>query len=216
MNKIESHLINRLAHRVKNDLTTLRLALFNLQHALQEQQAGETTFQASDEFIDVMNSTLSESIQILSDILIITRGEQIHQKQVDVVQVLSDTLVHHPQNNLFDCALPAQNFHINSDLKLLHLFFTYFLDFLLNCRQNKDEKIAVRFLLERDKGISFKARFDCAGHWVVMSEPEDIGKNKHDIQELVVKHLINVLPLEIMLHFGQDRINDEVILKFNS
>ncbi len=216
MNEVESHLINRLAHRVKNDLTTLRLALFNLQHVLQEQQAGENASKASDEFIDVMNSTLSASIQILSDILVITRGEQIRQKPVDVVQVLSDTLIRHPKNDMFDCALPSQNFYINSDLKLLHLFFTYFLDFLLNCRQKKDEKIAVRFLPEKDKGVSFKAHFGCAGHWALMSESGDVGKNKYGIQELMVKHLINVLRLEILLHFGPDRTNDEVILRFNS
>ncbi len=215
MNEIESHLINRLAHRVKNSLTTLRLALFNLQHVLQEQQAGERTSQASDEFIDVMNSTLSESIQTLSDILVITRGEPVRQKQVDVVQVFSDTLIHHAQNDLFDCALPAQNFYINSDLKLLHLFFTYFFDFLLNCRQNKDEKIAVRFLQEENKGISFKARFDCAGQWAIVSDMGEKAKNKNDIRELMVKHLINVLRLEILLHSGPDGTNDEVILKFN-
>ncbi len=215
MNEVASHLINRLAHRVKNDLTTLRLALFNLKHALQEEQTGAAASQASDEFINVMNSTLAESIQILSDILVVTRDEQSLHKPVDVVQVLSDALIHHPQHGSFDFTPPAQSFFIRSDLKLLHLFFTYFFDLLLNCRENKEEKIVIGFHLGKENELSFKARFGCAGHWTVMSDAGDEVKNKYGIQELMVKHLINVLRLEILLHFVPDRTNDEIILKFN-
>ncbi|MCD6376294.1 MAG: hypothetical protein J7L94_12250 [Caldisericaceae bacterium] len=116
-------LINRLIHKAKNDLATLKLAATNLKFILNETDLPLEQNEQADDFLQVIQTQINESIRSLRRALLLTSNSEQNLKFVNLVQILLELTDKRPQFKLKNNSL---NFVVHSEPQLLKWFFESF------------------------------------------------------------------------------------------
>ncbi len=203
MKRDQDFLINRLIHKAKNDLATLKLAATNLKFILNDTDLPLEQSEQADDFLQVIQTQINESIHSLSRALLLTSNSEQNFKPINLVQILLELTDKTPQFRLKNNSL---NFVVHSDSQLLKWFFESFFN-ILNVQNGAEielkpdtKQIRVKF----DSGATLKTIF------VLLNS--DTPENSLEI--LTVKQLATRLGIT----FSQsdfDRYEPFLILDFN-
>ncbi len=145
MKNFQSILINRLAHQVKNDLTTMRLALFNLNDLLQASGPDSPQLkEKSTEFLKVIGGSLDRSVATLSKILLATRTDEKYFKQLNLIRILFDLITRHADHGKFKIEIFNKELLISTDEQALMLFLELLLQKLTASLKNNEDSIRIQ------------------------------------------------------------------------
>ncbi|MHB2155673.1 hypothetical protein ACX8XN_14935 [Calditrichota bacterium GD2] len=202
MNTDRDFLINRLIHKVKNELATLQLAVANLNHILNDFNLSPYQKQQSKEFIGVIQQNLKNTVQSLSRILILTRNNQKRFKQINVAQVLLEIPLGKEKISL-------KNNKISLIVKTDPLAFQWFLETLLDKFKN-----CSRIEVESDEVLSrliFEFKKNEAEQKKALLNSDDIVLS---VNNLILKILAEYLNIELIESRASDS-DQSLIVSFN-
>lgn len=123
MKRDQDFLINRLIHKAKNDLATLKLAATNLKFILNDTDLPLEQSEQADDFLQVIQTQINESIRSLRRALLLTSNSEQNFKPINLVQILLELTDKNPQFRLKNNSL---NFVVHSEPQLLKWFFESF------------------------------------------------------------------------------------------
>ncbi|MHB2147805.1 hypothetical protein ACX8XP_01985 [Calditrichota bacterium LG25] len=202
MNTDRDFLINRLIHKVKNELATLQLAVANLNHLLNDFNLSPYQKQQSKEFIGVIQQNLKNTVQSLSRILILTRNNQKRFKQINVAQVLLEIPLGKEKISL-------KNNKISLIVKTDPLAFQWFLETLLDKFKNcsrievESDEVLSRLIFEFKKNETEQKKALLNSDDIVLS-----------VNNLILKILAEYLNIELIESRASDS-DQSLIVSFN-
>ncbi len=202
MNTDRDFLINRLIHKVKNELATLQLAVANLNHLLNDFNLSPYQKQQSKEFIGVIQQNLKNTVQSLSRILILTRNNQKRFKQINVAQVLLEIPLGKEKISL-------KNNKISLIVKTDPLAFQWFLETLLDKFKNcsrievESDEVLLRLIFEFKKNETEQKKALLNSDDIVLS-----------VNNLILKILAEYLNIELIESRASDS-DQSLIVSFN-
>ena len=214
MKDFQTFLINRLAHQVQNDLTTMRLALFNLNDMLHNVQTDSPTQQDPTDFVQAMAKSLEKSMGSLFKILMATRSGQAYFKSQNLLQILFDAVTRHKNHARFKIEIQKNTIPVSTDEQGLHLFFEVLMDALSASLTSAQDHIRVQ-LQEADvpcldfTGLFHKDQIDEIFNTNVSELP-----GGRSVTPLLIKQLANYLKIELeWIRAEQGR--SKIVVKFN-
>ncbi|APF18259.1 hypothetical protein [Caldithrix abyssi] len=202
MNTDRDFLINRLIHKVKNELATLQLAVANLNYLLNDFNLSPQQKKQSKEFIGVIQQNLKNTVHSLSRILILTRNNQKRFKQINVAQVLLEIPLGKEKISL-------KNNKISLIVKTDPLAFQWFLETLLDKFKN-----CSRIEVESDEVLSrliFEFKKNEAEQKKALLNSDDIVLS---VNNLILKILAEYLNIELIESRASDS-DQSLIVSFN-
>ncbi|NOX88385.1 MAG: hypothetical protein GXO77_05105 [Calditrichaeota bacterium] len=214
MSEFQSVLINKLAHQLKNELTTLRLALFNLSHLLQETPLPDERGEQSQEFLSVIRTTLSQSIESLSKILLVTRSGNQYFKIVNLTHILFEIVDQPEYKRFFRSQSSADHQLVNTDPQTLQLAFTLLFEHLIKNAHHENIKGEIYFHKKSPPEIRilFPVK-DSEELKIVQADSPKSAASSAPLQLLLLKRLLQYL--DISFSVQQNAENSAVILTFN-
>ncbi len=215
MKNYQTVLINRLAHQVKNDLTTMRLALFNLNYVLDAENSRNLKKQAAD-FLHVLRSSLDKSIETLSKILIATRTGDNHFESINVIRVLFEAITQNSAHNIIKVDINKKELLCRSDAQSLQLFFDILINMLNRALSKKEMMISVQLTDNGQKGLKFVGNFNKSDIFAFLQNDETVlaKKNPVLIPMLLLMQLSDYLHIEIEWNQLDNELR-EVEVRFN-
>ncbi len=184
MKKNTTVLINRLAHNAKNELTTMRLALFNLIQVLEENPIKDE----AQEFITALKTTLDQSLSTINQILFTTRMGTANFRSLSLEYLVYDLVNRVEFNERFQFESSPANIVVFSDEQVLKqalkLFFNELTQesaetFTLRVREASAPRIEIE-----NVQVSFTERFNL--------DPQSMPFKHH-----LLRHWLNYLGIQI-------------------
>ncbi len=211
MKNSQAFLINRLAHKAKNDLTTMRLALFNLNHLLDTDNGDSQLKSRSKDFLKIIQTSLDQSTDTLSKILLATRSGDKYFRMVNLVQILFDVVLQHPAHDKLHIDIKQNEKQLKTDPESLQLFFELFFDFLAG---TSDPLITIEFL--DGDCLVFSGNFrDTDALGMLWGDENVFSSNKHPEPEFVLlRQLMRNLQISLDInHKTKEQL--KIIMCFN-
>ena len=215
MKHFQAVLINRLAHQVKNDLTTMRLALFNLDYYLNAQKADDPISEKSNDFLQAIKTSLDQGIKTLSRILLVTRSDKKYFKSENIIRILCDVITQSPAHEKFEIKTSQKNIQILTDAQSLQLFFELLLDNLAGALNHSNSPITVQWSDKDDHCIVFNGdlqRAKISEMWQFNNASSFEGTNS--ITFLLLRQMIEYLDIALELKQNEEG-QSEVKVYFN-
>ncbi len=159
MKNYQTVLINRLAHQVKNNLTTMRLALFNLNYLLDQENVTDRKHEQSNDFLQAVRTSLDQSIDTVSKILLATRSDKKYFGSENVIRVLFDVITQSSAHENFKIDILKKEIRVSTDSQSLQLFFKLLLDYLSNALKQGSAPINIRLSERNERCIVFYGNF---------------------------------------------------------
>ena len=159
MKNYQTVLINRLAHQVKNNLTTMRLALFNLNYLLDQENVTDRKHEQSNDFLQAVRTSLDQSIDTVSKILLATRSDKKYFGSENVIRVLFDVITQSSAHENFKIDILKKEIRVSTDSQSLQLFFKLLLDYLANALKQGSAPINIRLSEGNERCIVFYGNF---------------------------------------------------------
>ncbi len=159
MKNYQTVLINRLAHQVKNNLTTMRLALFNLNYLLDQENVTDRKHEQSNDFLQAVRTSLDQSIDTVSKILLATRSDKKYFGSENVIRVLFDVITQSSAHENFKIDILKNEIRVSTDSQSLQLFFKLLLDYLSNALKQGSPPINIRLSEKDERCIVFYGNF---------------------------------------------------------
>ena len=159
MKNYQTVLINRLAHQVKNNLTTMRLALFNLNYLLDQENVTDRKHEQSNDFLQAVRTSLDQSIDTVSKILLATRSDKKYFGSENVIRVLFDVITQSSAHENFKIDILKKEIRVSTDSQSLQLFFKLLLDYLSNALKQGSTPINIRLSEKDERCIVFYGNF---------------------------------------------------------
>ena len=159
MKNYQTVLINRLAHQVKNNLTTMRLALFNLNYLLDQENVTDRKHEQSNDFLQAVRTSLDQSIDTVSKILLATRSDKKYFGSENVIRVLFDVITQSSAHENFKIDILKKEIRVSTDSQSLQLFFKLLLDYLANALKQGSAPINIRLSERNERCVVFYGNF---------------------------------------------------------
>ena len=198
MKNYQTVLINRLAHQVKNNLTTMRLALFNLNYLLDQENVMGRDHEKSNDFLQAVKTSLDQSIDIVSQILLATRSDKKYFSSENIIQLLFDAITQSSAHDNFEIDILKKEIRVSTDSQSLQLFLKLLLDYLANALKQGSAPINIRLSERDERCIVFDGNFQ-------VSELSDffeangasLSDNFDSITFLLLKQMVEYLRVSI-------------------